>query len=496
MNDQRNDDETLGRALGRAVESQTVRETPYAASRLAHRIDRPAGRGWTYALPVAAALALFVAMGAFFAGRGPQGVATPDASATPTVSATSGPSVQPTAVPASCAPELTRVFFARDQLPPVAGMVRGTCGGRPGVVDQISGRLTALLGARPEDVPSGAFNATGRAPTGGRQSTTSTSMTVDGDLATVEIGVDPAWAARGAAQSQALVQQLIYTITEVPGIRRAKLKDPGKQTFTIDQLVVDKPLTREDVFGYARSGAADRIESGGTVVPATLSAKVDYVQTGGPGQPVRLVIDLAPRQPVAGGSWLPDFVASIRQASVTSTAKYELEVAIKGGTDTTTLDQVIEVTPLRYVAVQGTNDAMTYRLGLDDARPWRVSITPWQNGAMRLYVDIGGVPGTVNQNIAVYSPINGQTVIGSITIAGAARVFEANVVWRLRDASGREVANGFTTATNGTSPVWGSFQTSAPIPAGLSGQATLEVFWGSPRDGSAQDVVSLPLTIR
>lgn len=496
MSDQRPDDETLGRALGRAVESQSVRETPYTASRLASRIDRPAGRGWTYALPAVAALALFIAVGAFFAGRGPQRAATPDASATPAVSATSGPSVQSTAVPASCAPELTRVFFARDQLPPVAGMVRGTCGGRRGVVDQIGDRLHALLRARPEDVPAGGFNATGQSPTGGRQSTTSTSITVDGDLATVEIGVDPTWAARGAAQPQALVQQLIYTITEEPGIRRAQLKDPGRQTFTIDQLVVDKPLSREDVFGYARSGAADRIESGGTVVPATLSAKLDSVQTAGPGQPVRLVIDLAPRAPLAGGSWLPDFVASMRRAPLTSAAKYELEVAIKGGTDTTTLDQVTELTPLRYVAVQGTSDAMTYRLGLDDARPWRVSIQPGAAGGMRLYVDVGGVPGAVNQNLAVYSPIVGQTVTGNVTIAGAARVYEANVSWRLRDSGGREVARGFTTATTGSGPVWGSFQTTVPIPSGLSGRATLEVFWGSPRDGSDQDVVSIPLQVR
>ena len=115
---------------------------------------------------------------------------------------------------------------------------------------------------------------------------------------------------------------------------------------------------------------------------------------------------------------------------------------------------------------------------------------------MRLYVDIGGDPRTVNQNIAVYSPIVGQSVTGSITISGAARVYEANVSWRLRDSSGRAVATGFTTATNGTGPVWGTFQTSAQIPAGLSGRATLEVFWGSPRDGTDQDVVSIPLQVR
>lgn len=493
MSDQRQDDEAVGRALGHAVESQSVRETPFERSRLARRIERPAGPGWTYALPIAAALALFLAMGAFFAGRGPQGgVAAPDASSSPSISATSGPAptASPTAVPTANAADAARVYFARDQLPPVGAMVPGpTSFGTLPAAERISARVRALWDAR---APSADLGNVFRPHTGGT-SLRNVTTTISGDTATVVIDAGT-WDSLSSAETVALFQQLVYTITEEPGIRRAAVREPGKDHAVIGNGIWKDARSREDVFGYARSGAADRIESGGTVIPATLSAKIDYVQTG-PGQPVRLVIDLAPRQPVAGGSWLPDFVASLRQASATSTAKYELEVAIKGGTGTT-LDPVIDATPLRHVQVQATTDAMTYRLGLDDARPWRVSITPWQNGAMRLYVDIGGVPGAINQNVAVYSPIIGQTVIGSITISGAARVFEANVSWRLRDASGREVANGFTTATNGTSPVWGSFQTSAAIPAGLSGRATLEVFWGSPRDGSAQDVVSIPLTIR
>ncbi|MBA2370332.1 MAG: hypothetical protein H0V71_01660, partial [Chloroflexi bacterium] len=66
MSDQRPNDENLGRALGRAIESQSVRETPFTQSRLARRLDRPAGRGWLGTLAVAAALGLFVAVGAFF----------------------------------------------------------------------------------------------------------------------------------------------------------------------------------------------------------------------------------------------------------------------------------------------------------------------------------------------------------------------------------------------------------------------------------------------
>ena len=500
MSDERRDDEAVGQALGRAVGSQTVRETPYAASRLAHRIDRPAGRGWTYALPMAAALALFVAMGAFFATRGPQsGVATPNASVAPSASGTAPAATAPaagTATPSQATPRPVLVYFGRDGLPPVAGVVSAAGGpstGRP--EDSIGTRLSALFNARANEVPPGAINAAAL-PSGG---TTSISVNrIDGDLATVEIGITGGWPARGATQSQALLQQLVYTITEEPGIRRAMIKDQGKQTATIDQLVIDKPLSREDVFGYTPMAPADqRVEIDGTAVPADLTSKIDHVQTGGPGQPVRLVIDLAPRQPVPGGSWLPAFTASMQATTGAAVAKHEIVMTVPAGTETSLRDQAIDVTPLRYVRVTGNGAGTTYRLGVDDARPWRVSVAPGViAGGMRLYLDIGGYPQMVNRNIAVYAPSAGQSVTSSITISGVARVFEANVTWRLRDANGREVAKGFTTATIGTGPVWGSFQTSVPIPAGVTGQATLEVFWGSPRDGSDQDVVSIPLRIR
>lgn len=452
-------------------------------------------------LAILAALGLALALGVYAVSRGPFGAADPQPSISPAASPAAGSAAAtPVASPSpTTAIVKTRVYFARDGLPPVG--VDRSLELEPGMsadrlpVEQHIGRLFAALGAKTTQVPAGAIDAFPRADPAGYHGQR---VAVAGDLATIDFEIrrpNGDWGIRGTAQSQALLQQIVYTATEVPGIRRTRLLQNGSP-LAIDQLVIEKPLSREDVFGYARSAAADRIESEGRVVPATLSAEIDHVQTGGPGQPVSLVIDLAPRVPVAGGSWLPDFVAGMRQAPVTSAAKYELEVMIKSGTDTTTLDRVIDVTPLRYIAVQRTSDAMTYRLGLDDARPWRVMTAPFPNGSVRLYVDVGGVPGTVNQNIAVYAPMIGQTMIGSITIAGAARVYEANVSWRLRDSGGREVAKGFTTATNGSGPVWGSFQTAVPIPSGLSGRATLEVFWASPRDGSDQDVVSIPLRIR
>lgn len=501
MSDQRQDDETVGRALGRAVEGQSVRETPFSSSRLSRELEHPARSGWLGTLAAAAAIAMFVAMGAFFVTRGPQGAAVPAAKGSATPSATSPAGVAtavPTGGPSVATPRPMLVYFARDGLPPVAAPV-STSGGptneRPEGL--IGARLSALFNARADEVPQGAINV---AALGGNRGTSISVRQLDGDLATVEIGITDGWPARGAARSLALLQQLVYTITEQPGIRRAMIVDKGKPTATIDQLVIDKPLSREDVFGYVPLTAADRtIESGGSVVPSDLTARIESAQATA-AQPVRLVVDFAPRPALPRGapgpSWLPAFVATMRETTGSATAKYEVEMIVRGGTETTLRDQVIDVTPLRYVRVSAATDGTTYRLGLDDARPWRVSIEPGTSGGMRLNVDIGGHPAMVNRNIAVYSPIFGQAVTGSITISGAARVFEANVVWRLRDANGREVARGFTTATQGNSPVWGSFQTSVPIPSGLSSPATLEVFWGSPRDGSAQDLVSIPLTLR
>ena len=499
MSDQRPDDETLGRALGRAVESQSVRETPYAASRLAHRIDRPARGGWLGTLAAAAAIALFVGMGAFIVTRGPQGgVANPDTSASPTASP--DPTARATLPPPSgttTSVVALRAYFARDGLPPIGAELRVAMPSDADAVQRITGRLTGLVDARQSDVPAGASTAVGLTAAQRAQVQPVFTSSISGDLATVDVTTAQRWPISGSAMEKAFLQQLVYTATEEPGIRRVLFTGSGGKPLTIDQLTVDKPLSREDVFVYAPMAPSDqRIESNGTVVAADVTSRIDYVQTGSSWQTVRLVIDLAPRQTVPGGSWMPAFTATMRPTAGASVAKYEIEVSVPRGTATSLRDQTIDVTPLRYVRVGANSEGTTYRLGVDDARPWRVSIQPGTGGGMRLHVDIGGHPTMVNRNIAVYEPSGDQPLSSSITIAGAARVYEANVSWRLRDANGREVARGFTTATNGTGPVWGSFQTTATVPTGLSGRATLEVYWGSPRDGTDQDVVSIPLQVR
>jgi hypothetical protein len=74
-------------------------------------------------------------------------------------------------------------------------------------------------------------------------------------------------------------------------------------------------------------------------------------------------------------------------------------------------------------------------------------------------------------------------------------VFEGNIGWRVRDGNGREVARGNATASRGTGPVWGMFTATVTIPAGVAVQVSTEVFSLSPRDGSEQDVIRIPVTV-
>jgi len=504
MSDQRPNDENLGRALGRAVESQSVRETPFTQSRLARRLDRPAGRGWLGTLAVAAALGLFVAVGAFFVTRGPLGVANPGPSASPdstpapagAPSAATSPPAAATAGPQVAAPEPVLVYFGRDGLPPVAGMTVSSpwVGPGAGTDQRISARVAALLGARPNETPSGAINAAALPQSGSR--TTTVNVRTQGDLATVEIGISDGWPARGAAQSNALLQQLVYTITEEPGVRRAMITDKGKPTAMIDQLVIDKPLAREDVHGYVAQ-PPERIATAGNGIPlrASVTHSVDAVAPG----LTRVVVALTPSTgQFSPLGYLPRMSAEVRandERAQPTRGKQTLVVeidGIEGPASSTPVDR----TPLRAIHfTPGTNAARTavYELALDDLRPWRVAIL---KEPARVVIDVGGHPMATALNMVVYSPLRGGTVTRDVAVTGMARAFEATVSWRLRDSGGREVAKGFTTASEGSSAVWGTYEFRAPVPASVSGNVTLEVYEASARDGSDTNKVAIPLQVR
>ena len=142
----------------------------------------------------------------------------------------------------------------------------------------------------------------------------------------------------------------------------------------------------------------------------------------------------------------------------------------------------------------------SFSIRIDDARPWRVAVEPTGAGTARVQVDVGGRPSTVSESIAVYVPVPEQGAGDRATgctcqVSGAARVFEANVAWRVRDGNGREVSRGTTSASRGTSQVWGVFEVPITIPPNVVGTPTVEVFSVSPTDGSDRGLVAIPLTL-
>lgn len=152
--------------------------------------------------------------------------------------------------------------------------------------------------------------------------------------------------------------------------------------------------------------------------------------------------------------------------------------------------------PLRTVisgSGRGDQPLWVYTLVLDDLRPWRVFTL---TNPARLVVDIGGVPQATSDRITVYAPAPGATISRTFAVSGAARVFEANVVWRVKDSTQKIVASGHTTASLGTSAVWGTFDTQITLPSSVTGNVTLEVYEVSPKDGSEQGLVAISLVVR
>lgn len=94
--------------------------------------------------------------------------------------------------------------------------------------------------------------------------------------------------------------------------------------------------------------------------------------------------------------------------------------------------------------------------------------------------------------IWVTSPVKDQVITSPVTIRGNARVFEATVSFRLKDAAGNVLAEGFTTAAEGA-PGRGDFEGELAFKPDGSGQGQLEIFEESMKDGSDLNKVTIPV---
>jgi immunoglobulin-like protein involved in spore germination len=115
--------------------------------------------------------------------------------------------------------------------------------------------------------------------------------------------------------------------------------------------------------------------------------------------------------------------------------------------------------------------------------------------AVRVPVMLTGSSFSPDQGgILVSSPAGGATVSSPITVGGRANVFEANVSLRLLDQDGNELATTFATASCGTG-CWGDFSATLTYSVDHQQHGTIEVFQASAEDGSALDMVRIPVTL-
>ena len=95
--------------------------------------------------------------------------------------------------------------------------------------------------------------------------------------------------------------------------------------------------------------------------------------------------------------------------------------------------------------------------------------------------------------IWVNTPVTGQTITSPVRITGSAMIFEATVVYCLKDSDGNVLAKGFTQAAAGA-PDRGDFSAEAAFTATAAGKGQLEVYEESMKDGSALHKVVIPVS--
>ena len=103
---------------------------------------------------------------------------------------------------------------------------------------------------------------------------------------------------------------------------------------------------------------------------------------------------------------------------------------------------------------------------------------------------------TVRPAITVIEPASGDEVTVPMTVKGTASVFEGSVIVSIESADGSKTfCKTVTTASEGA-PSIGSFETElAFLPPSAATDGRVRVYSESPKDGSVQNLVTVPITI-
>lgn len=94
--------------------------------------------------------------------------------------------------------------------------------------------------------------------------------------------------------------------------------------------------------------------------------------------------------------------------------------------------------------------------------------------------------------ILLESPAPWQQVASPVRLTGMSNTFEANMLYNIVDPSGRIVAEGFTTATEG-SGTWGTFDVQVEFTPEREGVGAIILWEESAADGSQINLVEIPV---
>jgi hypothetical protein len=126
----------------------------------------------------------------------------------------------------------------------------------------------------------------------------------------------------------------------------------------------------------------------------------------------------------------------------------------------------------------------------------RVPVTLTRSAAASPAAGLTPAPRAVDSpltRITVDQPRGFGRVTSPLTITGSAIAFEANVLWRVLDLSGRELATGFGQTSTGLGR--GTFSLTATFQVANETYGYVEVFTHSARDGSVEDAARVPVTL-
>lgn len=108
-----------------------------------------------------------------------------------------------------------------------------------------------------------------------------------------------------------------------------------------------------------------------------------------------------------------------------------------------------------------------------------------------------GEIGSKSRNVVVSSIAKNQVLPNPFVILGRATTADGEIHWRVRDTKGTEFASGVTVTDALDAGAFGAFRARAfyaKTPESSAGQ--LEVFTLSPKDGSEQDLVQIPIRLQ